>query len=121
MKQFKNTEDYIASFPADVQKLLKQMRQIIAKAEPVATEKISYGMPSFRLHGRYLVYFGGFKNHVSFFPASSVATNAFKKDLEPYDSSPGTVRFPLDKPLPKRLITQMVKFRAQENLAKTKS
>jgi len=120
MKKSNNTDGYINSYPQEVQKLLKTMRQTVKQVAPDATEKISYGMPSFHLHGRYLVYFGAFKNHVSLFPASSAATKAFAKDLAGYESSKGTVRFPLDKPLPLPLIRKMVKFRAKENLARKK-
>lgn len=120
MKSYNDTESYIADQPPAVQKLLKDMRQAIRKAAPEATEKISYGMPSYHLHGRYLVYFGAFKNHVSLFPASSAATEAFKRDLSGYESSKGTVRFPLDNPLPLPLIRKIVMYRVKENLAKKK-
>jgi uncharacterized protein YdhG (YjbR/CyaY superfamily) len=113
MKTYKDIDTYIAAHPKKVQALLKKMRTTIKKAAPKAEETISYGIPTFKLNGN-LVHFGGFKNHVSFFPASS-GTKAFKKELSGYEGSKGTVRFSLDKPLPLGLITKMVKFRVKEN------
>ncbi len=108
-------DTYIANYPKETQKLLKQLYATIKKAAPGAEEKISYGIPTFRLAGRNLVHFGGFKNHISFFPTSS-GISEFKKELSGYKGAKGTVQFPLDKPLPLALITKIVKFRVKENL-----
>jgi uncharacterized protein YdhG (YjbR/CyaY superfamily) len=111
-------DEYIAFSPAQVQKKLQGLRLTIKTAAPEAEEKISYQMPAFALKG-ILVYFAAFKDHISFFPtASGVA--AFKKELSAYDLSKGTIRFPLDKPLPLKLISRIVKFRVAENLNRLK-
>ena len=114
----KNIDDYIAGFPKDVQNLLQQLRATIKKAAPKAEEKIAYGIPTFTLNGN-LVHFGGYKNHIGFYPAPS-GLEAFKKELGPYLTGKGTAQFPLDKPLPLDLITQIVKFRVMKNLEKAK-
>jgi uncharacterized protein YdhG (YjbR/CyaY superfamily) len=116
MKSYENTDAYIADFSADKQKLLVQMRAIIQKAAPKATEKISYGMPCFFQEGN-LVYFAAMKNHIGFYPTYSGVAN-FAKELEGYITSKGAIQFPLDKPLPAKLITMIVKFRVLENLEK---
>lgn len=113
-----NVDEYIAGFPGDVQKKLEQIRATIKKAAPEAEEAISYAIPAFTLKGRPLVYFAGFKNHVSLYPVPR-GIEAFKKELSAYKGGKGTVQFPLDKPLPLNLITKIVKFRAKENLEKT--
>jgi uncharacterized protein YdhG (YjbR/CyaY superfamily) len=119
MITYKNIDDYIASFPKDLQIILEQMRTIIRKTAPKAEEVISYGMPAFKLNS-VLVYFAGYKNHIGFYPMPS-AIIAFKKELSIYKSSKGAVQFPLDKPLPSALITKMVKYRIAENLQKAKA
>jgi uncharacterized protein YdhG (YjbR/CyaY superfamily) len=117
-KKFGTIDEYIKTFPPDVQKILERLRQTIRKAVPEAEEVISYQMPAFKLKGN-LVYFAAFKKHIGFFPtASGVA--AFKKELSDYATSPGTVQFPLDKPIPDDLVTKIVLFRKKENLAKKK-
>jgi uncharacterized protein YdhG (YjbR/CyaY superfamily) len=100
---------YIAGFPKETQAVLTKMRAIIKKAAPGAEEKISYGIPTFFLHGN-LVHFGGFKNHVGFYPTPS-GIETFKKELAAYKGAKGSVQFPLDKPLPVELIKRMVQFR----------
>jgi uncharacterized protein YdhG (YjbR/CyaY superfamily) len=112
-------EDYIASFPKDIQKKLKDMRAAISKAAPKAEEAIKYAMPTFTLHGN-LVHFAAFKNHIGFYPAPH-GIEAFKKELSVYDGSKGTIRFPLDKPLPLSLIGKIVKLRVKQNLEKMQS
>lgn len=109
---------YIAEFPDAVQVLLEQMRETIRKAAPTAEEAMAYGIPTFKLNGN-LVHFGGFKNHVSFFPAPSGIT-AFQKELKPYKTAKGSVNFPLDAKLPLALIARITKFRVKENDAKKK-
>ena len=116
MKNYENIDAYIADFPADKQKLLRQMRAIIQKAAPKATEKISYGMPCFYQEGN-LVYFAAMKNHMGFYPSASGVAN-FEKELKPYVTSKGAIQLPLDKPLHVKLITMIVKFRVLENAEK---
>lgn len=112
----KNIDDYIAAYPKNVQKLLKQMRSIIKKAAPQAAETISYGIPTFTLNGN-LVHYAGYKNHIGFYPAPS-AIEAFKNELSVYAGAKGSVQFPLDKPLPVELIREIVAFRIAENMQK---
>ncbi|MEZ0542137.1 iron chaperone [Fibrella arboris] len=112
----KSVDEYLYDFPEAVQYLLEELRQAIREAAPEAVETISYQMPAFMLHGK-LVYFAGYKNHIGFYPTASGIT-AFKDELSTYNCTKGTVQFPLDKPLPLDLITRIVKFRVQENLAK---
>ena len=117
-KKYTNIDEYVSSFPTDIQKILQNLRQVIHAAAPEAQEVISYSMPAFKLNG-ILVYFAAFKDHIGFFPTSS-GVSAFSKELAPYDTSKGTIRFPLDEPIPVNLIKKIVKFRAQENRNKKK-
>jgi uncharacterized protein YdhG (YjbR/CyaY superfamily) len=109
-------DDYIAVCPADIRKTLIELKDTIKKAAPMAEEKISYQMPAFFQKG-ILVYFAAFKNHIGFFPTAS-GIEAFKKELSVYETSKGTVRFLYEKPLPLKLISEIVKFRVIENLEK---
>lgn len=111
-----NVDAYIKQFPPEVQAMLQQLRSAIKTAAPKAEELISYMMPAYKYHG-VLVYFGGYKNHIGFYPTGS-GIEAFKKELSVYNGSKGTVQFPLDKPLPLTLIKQIVKYRVQMNLEK---
>jgi uncharacterized protein YdhG (YjbR/CyaY superfamily) len=111
---FTSTDEYIATFPAGTQKILKQLRKTIKAAAPDAEEKISYQMPAFAQNGN-LVYFAALKNHIGFYPTPS-GIQAFRKELSIYESSKGAIRFPIDKPLPLALISRIVKFRVAENL-----
>jgi uncharacterized protein YdhG (YjbR/CyaY superfamily) len=114
-------DEYIALFPKDIQKILEELRATIKAAAPEAKEKISYQMPTFDLKGN-LVHFAAHTNHIGFYPQPS-GIEAFKDDLSMYESAKGSVQFPLDKPMPLKLITRIVKFRVAENLerAGTKS
>ncbi len=114
MEKFETVDQYIASAAKAAQPLLKEMRQIINKLVPQADERISYGMPAYFYHGA-LVYFGGFKNHVSLFGTSSLSADRFKADLKDFKTSKGTIQFPLNAPLPKALIEKLVKYRIEEN------
>ncbi|PBQ33309.1 hypothetical protein CNR22_16510 [Sphingobacteriaceae bacterium] len=118
MKTFKNVDDYILSFPKETQLLLEQIRATIQKAAPRAEEYIGYAMPAYKLHGA-LVYFGGYKNHIGFYPSGS-GIEAFKDSFGAYKFSKGAVQFPLDKKIPLALITKIVKYRAKENTEKEK-
>jgi uncharacterized protein YdhG (YjbR/CyaY superfamily) len=112
-------DEYIASFPDDVQKILRKIRLTIRKAAPDAEEKISYQIPTFTLHGN-LIYFAAFKKHVSVYPAPR-GNEAFRDELSAYEGGKGTVRFPLDKPVPYDLITRIVKFRVKDNMERAAS
>ena len=114
----KDIDQYIASFPKDIQERLESIRETIHKAAPKAEEKISYGLATFSLNGN-LVHFGGFKNHIGFYPTPSGITS-FEKELAPYRSAKGSAQFPHDEPLPLSLVTKIVKFRVKENMEKEK-
>jgi len=111
-------DEYIGGHPERIQAMLQQFRNAIRKAAPEAQEKIGYGIPTFTLAGN-LVHFAAFKNHIGFYPAPS-AIKAFEKELSKYDGAKGSIKFPVDKPLPLGLITKMVKFRVKENVEKNK-
>ncbi|HXA00949.1 MAG TPA: DUF1801 domain-containing protein [Cytophagaceae bacterium] len=115
----KDFNEYIASFPEEVQEILERFRETIRNAAPEADEVISYGMPAFKLNGM-LVWFAAHSKHIGFYPKAS-GIETFKKELSIYKSAKGSVRFPFDKPLPLRLITKIVKFRVTENLQKVKA
>ena len=110
-------DEYIRGYPAEIQEILQQIRQIIHEAAPEAQEVISYQMPTFTLHGN-LVHFAAFQNHIGFYPIPS-GIEAFKDELAGYHSGKGSVQFPLDRPIPYDLIRKIVEYRVQENLAKT--
>ena len=114
-----NIDEYIAGFPKDVQKVMEEVRATIKKAAPGVEEKISYAMPTFTLNKNYLVYFSGFKNHIGLYPAP-VGFEEFKEDLSIYKTGKGSVQFPLDKPMPLKLITKIVKFRMKQIADKLK-
>ena len=111
-------DEYIATFPKDVQKILEELRATIKAAAPDAEEKISYQMPTFFLNGN-LVHFAAFKKHIGFYPTPS-GIEAFKKELSVYDGAKGSVQFPIDEPMPLKLISRIVKFRVAENKKKAK-
>jgi uncharacterized protein YdhG (YjbR/CyaY superfamily) len=117
--QFKTIDEYIKSYPEDIQVILEKLRQTIREAAPGAEEVISYRMPAFKLNG-ILVYFAAYKNHIGFYPTSS-GINAFKSEISRYPVSKGTVQFPLDKPIPYGLVKKIVAFRVKENLGKQKT
>jgi uncharacterized protein YdhG (YjbR/CyaY superfamily) len=109
---------YIANSPKDVQAILEKVRATIRKSAPQAEETINYGIPTFTLEGN-LVHFAGFKSHIGFYPTPS-GIEKFKAELSKYESAKGSVRFPLDKPIPYALIGKIVKFRVKENTEKAK-
>ena len=117
--QPKTIDAYIANFPKDVQQILQKMRATIKKAAPDAKETIKYGIPTFTLNGN-LVHFGGYKEHIGFYPAPAGIAE-FKNDLAPYVAGKGTIKFPLDQPIPFALITRIVKFRVKKNLEKAEA
>lgn len=117
--QAENVDDYIAGFPKEVQKILREIRTTIRKAAPGAEETISYAIPTFKLNGN-LVHFAAFKNHIGFYPTPA-GIEAFKKELSGYESAKGSVQFPMDQPLPLSLISNIVKFRVKQNRDKRKN
>jgi uncharacterized protein YdhG (YjbR/CyaY superfamily) len=117
---FKSVDEYIASRPEAVQGILKRVRATIRKALPAADEVISYQIPAYKLSGRAVLYFAGWKEHYSLYPVTAELVSAFKDDLAPYKLSKGTIRFPLSEPIPVRLIGRVAKFRAAEVTAPKK-
>lgn len=117
-QKFQIIDEYIKTFPKDIQKILESVRQTIKNAAPGAEETINYQIPTFKLNGN-LVHFAAFKNHIGFYPTPS-GQKAFQKELSIYKSGKGSVQFPIDKPMPLSLIQKIVKHRVKENLAKTK-
>jgi uncharacterized protein YdhG (YjbR/CyaY superfamily) len=110
-------DTYIENFPESTQKKLQQLRAVIKKTAPSAEELISYKMPAYKYHGM-LVYFAGYQNHIGFYPGAAGIAK-FKEKIDLYKNAKGSVQFPLDKPLPLKLIAEIVSFRLEENTAKT--
>ena len=115
----KNIDEYIAGFPQEVQETLEKMRVTIRKAAPNAEEAIKYRMPTFVLKGN-LVHFAAFKKHIGFYPTPT-GIEKFKDELSVYEGAKGSVRFPLEEPVPFGLISKIVKLRVKENLEKAEA
>jgi uncharacterized protein YdhG (YjbR/CyaY superfamily) len=115
---FKSVDAYITTHPEHVQEILQCVRSTIRKALPGAEEAISYKIPAYKLHGRPALYFAGWKQHYSLYPATGHLVDAFKDDLAPYKVNKGTIRFPLSQPVPVKLIERIAKFRAKEIAAR---
>jgi len=116
MPKLENITTYIQSEPASIQKVLKQMRALVKKTVPKATEKLAWGMPTFYLEGN-LLHFAAFKNHMSIFPGTDAITH-FKKDLARFQTSKGTIQIPYEEKLPTALVAKIVKFCVKRNLSK---
>ena len=115
-KRFETVDEYIATFPRNVQDILEELRRIIQNSAPDAKEAISYQIPTFKLNGN-LVHFAAFKNHIGFYPTPS-AISRFKKELSQYEVTKGAIRFPINEPIPLDLIKKIVEYRVRENLGK---
>jgi uncharacterized protein YdhG (YjbR/CyaY superfamily) len=115
----KTIDEYISHFAPEVREILRSIRNTISKAAPKAEERMSYQMAAFYLEG-YLVYFAAFKSHIGFYPRAT-AIQKFKEELSPYEGAKGSVRFPLNRPIPLGLISRIVKFRVKENLARAEA
>jgi uncharacterized protein YdhG (YjbR/CyaY superfamily) len=115
---FKSVDEYIAAQSEAVQVVLTRVRRTIRKAMPGAEEVISYQIPAYKLRGRAVLYFAGWKQHYSLYPAIGGLAAAFRDELASYKVSKGTIRFPLSEPVPVKLIGRIAKFRAQEAAAK---
>jgi uncharacterized protein YdhG (YjbR/CyaY superfamily) len=111
---FTNVDEYISAQPETAQSVLQRVRSALRKALPAAEEMISYEIPAYRLHGGIVLYFAGWKQHYSLYPAGEHLVAAFKEELASYTVSKGTIRFPLREPIPVKLIERIAKFRAQE-------
>jgi uncharacterized protein YdhG (YjbR/CyaY superfamily) len=116
----KSVDEYIASQPKAVQGVLARVRNIIRRAVPGADEAISYKMPAYKLRGGLVIYFAGWKQHYSLYPATDRIVAELKDDLAPYEVKKGTIRFPLSRPVPAKLIERIAKLRAKEVAAREK-
>ena len=105
-----NIDEYISSFPNEVQAILQQFRKVIKEASPEAEEGIGYGIPAYKLNGFPLVYFAAYKNHIGFY-ATPTGHSEFAEELLKYKQGKGSVQFPIDQPMPFELISKIVKFR----------
>lgn len=106
--------DYINSFPEDTQRILIQIRKIILQEAPDAIESIAYKMPAYKINGKPLIYFAGFKNHIGLYATPSTHSE-FKDELSGYKHGKGSAQFPINQPVPFDLIRKMVKFKVKEN------
>jgi uncharacterized protein YdhG (YjbR/CyaY superfamily) len=107
-------DDYLAAQPDAARRVLERLRRTIRAALPGADETISYGIPAYKLHGRVVLYFAGWREHYSLYPSSRQLVEKFKKDLAPYELRKGTIRIPLDEPAPAALVARIAKFRARQ-------
>jgi uncharacterized protein YdhG (YjbR/CyaY superfamily) len=114
MASAKTVDEYIKQFPLNVQKALENLRRTIKAAAPDAEERIGYGMPGYKHYG-WLVFFGGFKDHCSFFPASKAVIHTFRKELKSFEAKAGTIHFTPEHPLPAAIVKKIVKARMKEN------
>ncbi len=114
---FKTVDEYISTFPKDIQTILNSIRTAIRQTAPEAVESIAYGMPAYKTNSRPLVYFAGYKNHIGFY-ATPTGHQAFADELSKYKQGKGSVQFPLDEPIPLDLIKRIVAFRVEENNTK---
>ncbi len=110
---FTTIDEYIATFPEEIQNILEKTRQVIREAAPGAEETLNYRMPTFKLNGRNLVHFAAYRNHIGFYPTPSGIT-AFEKELSSFKRSKGAVQFPLGQPIPFELVRKIVDFRFRE-------
>lgn len=114
MKTFTTVDEYIREFESKTKERLMALRDLIRKTAPQAVESISYGMPAYKVNGKPLVYFAGYKSHIGFY-ATPTGHEAFAEELSKYKQGKGSVQFPLNEPLPMKLITEIVQFRLAEN------
>ncbi len=117
---FESVDEYIAAHPENVQRILQRVRSTIRSAVPGVEEVISYQIPTYKLRGYPVVYFAGWKQHYSLYPATGQLVSAFRGDLAPYKVSRGTIRFPLSEPIPVKLIGRIARFRAKEAAERAK-
>ena len=111
---FKSVDEYMAAQPAALRGMLERVRSAIRHAMPDAEEAISYKIPAYKLHATPVLYFAGWREHYSLYPATTRLIAAFKKELAPYEVNKGTIRFRLSEPVPVKLIGRIAKFRATE-------
>jgi uncharacterized protein YdhG (YjbR/CyaY superfamily) len=112
----RSVDEYIASFNGEVRERLERIRAVVREAAPGAVEKISYGMPAYKMK-KILVYFAAHTSHIGLYPTPS-ATGEFKEELKPYEAGKGSIRFPNDEPIPYDLVRRIVEFRVKETASK---
>ncbi len=112
-KSFATIDEYISIFPADIQVILEKVRQAIHKATPEAAEAMSYAIPTFDLNGKHIVFFAGWKHHISLYPLPA-GDEAFQQAIAHYKRAKGSIQFPLDKPIPYDLVEQIVTLLIKE-------
>src|SRR2546422_6146380 len=112
-KKFETMDKFIGAFPENVQSILEKLRETVRQAAPEAVELISYQMPTFKLDKKRLVYFSAWKNHIGFYSIPE-GDETFRKELSPYSGEKGSLRFPLDKPIPYHLVKKIVTLRVKE-------
>ncbi len=118
---FESVDEYIASQPAALRPVLERVRGILRKALPGAEEAISYQIPVYKLGGERVLFFAGWKEHWSLYPATAGLVAAFAEELAPYERSKGTIRFPLSEPVPAKLLERIARFRAEESAERAKT
>ena len=117
---YQSIDEYIGTFPDDIQSRLESMRQIIKSVIPGAIETISYQIPTFKINNKNIVHFSAYKKHIGLYPGPSTIEH-FKEELSQYKWSKGAVQFPLDNPIPSELVKKIVIFRARENQSQIKN
>jgi uncharacterized protein YdhG (YjbR/CyaY superfamily) len=117
---FKTVDEYLLSVPGNARKILEEIRKATKQVVPEAVEVISYNMPAFKYHG-VLLYFAAHKEHVGFYPGSADVIEVFGDELQGFETSKGTIKLPLDKTTPKKLIKAIIEYRVNENLERSKS
>lgn len=113
-------DEYMGLQPVPVREKLEEVREVIRRAVPDAEETISYGMPAYKLHGRVILYFAGWKEHLSLYPGNARLVAELADELTQYEVRKGTIQFPLDKPVPAKLIARVAKHRAKEEADRQK-
>ncbi len=114
MRKITSVDEYISAFPNEVQEKLEEIRKIAHEIAPNADEKISYGVPTITLNGKYLVYFAGYKKHISIYPITDTIENSVD-GISKYRTGKGTLQFPIDVPLPLTVIRKIIQALANEN------
>jgi uncharacterized protein YdhG (YjbR/CyaY superfamily) len=118
-EKFNTVDEYIEFFPPNIQEKLKEMRKFIKNLLPEeAEEVISYGIPTFKLNGKYVIYYAAFKEHMSVYPIPT-GNEKFEEEVKKYQTGPGTLRFPYDQPVPFDLVKKAVKYNLEANRKRT--
>lgn len=117
MEKYTNIDEYIKNFPKETQEILQKIRKIITEQVPNFEETISYGIPTIKYKSKYVLYFAAFSKHVSVYPISGAMEEKYAEEIKKYRAGRGTLRFPLDKPIPYDFIKKIAKVRAKERIS----